>query len=180
MESNVQETLNSMESIVYFQPTASIRFIADELRRYGIKTNQTNSRDATIFYQSAHLLQTFDREGEDNINYANYALVSFKDLFHIIGKNEDGVDDMDIVRVWVIAEKLEKREIIKITGTNEGPLEDNIRPKLPDVYAPLHHVHRKDEENEKFAYKAKFATNKMYKLDNGNRLYGVSDHFVLV
>jgi hypothetical protein len=180
MESDLQATLKSMESIVYFQPTASIRFIAEELRRYGIKTNQTNSRGDTVFYQSAHLLQTYDREGEDNVNYCNYALVSFKDLFHIIGKNSDGVDDLDIVRVWVIAEKLEKREIIKILGTVDGPLEPNTRPDLPDVYAPLHHVHRKDEENEKFSYKSKFATNKMYKLDNGNRLYGVSDHFVLV
>jgi len=112
--------------------------------------------------------------------YPSYALVSFKDLFKLIGKNNDGVDDQDIVRVWVIAEKLEKRKIIQITGTCKGELGEEDNPTLPDVYANLHHIHRNDEEKENYSYKSKFATNKAYKTTDGRLLLGVSDHFVLV
>lgn len=176
----MNDILGQMDSAVRFNPSASIRFVAEELRRYGIKTNKKNEKGKTLFYQSAHLIQAFDQEANNGVSYPSYALVSFKDLFKIIGKNDDGVDDQDVVRVWVIAEKLEKRRIIEITGTSSQPnLKEDAKPKLPDVYANLHHIHRNDEERDSYSYKSKFATNKMYQTNLGKSLIGVSDYFVL-
>jgi hypothetical protein len=175
----MQDNLTNLESIIRFKPTSSIRFIAEELRRYGIKTNKTNDRGKTLFYQSAHIIQTFDQPSENGVMYPSYALVSFKDLFKMIGKNDEGVDDQDIVRVWVIASKLEKRRMLEITGTNNTVLDSQESPVLPDVYANLHHIHRSDSERENYDYRSKFATNKSYKTVDGQTLYGVSDFFVL-
>jgi len=176
----MNDVLSQMESVVRFTPSASIRFVAEELRRYGIKTNKKNEKGKTLFYQSAHIVQVFDQPGDNDVVYPSYALVSFKDLFKIIGKNDDGVDDQDIVRVWVIAEKLEKRRIVQITGTAKQKLDQEDKPKLPDVYANLHHIHRNDQDRENYSYKSKFATNKAYKTTDGHTLIGVADYFVLV
>jgi hypothetical protein len=168
-----------MESVVRFEPNVSIRFLAEELRRYGIKTNSKNDRGKTIFYQSAHIVMTFDKAGDGGLVYPSYTLVSFKDLFKIIGKNPNGVDDQDIVRVWYIAEKLEKRRILTIQGTGTKLLGEDDRPDLPDVYANLHHIHRNDLERDSYVYKSKFATNKAYKTKCGTSLIGVADYFLL-
>jgi len=176
----MDDTLSNLESVVRFTPSSSIRFVAEELRRYGIKTNKKNEKGKTLFYQSAHIIQVFDKESDNDVLYPSYALVSFKDLFKLIGKNEAGVDDQDVVRVWVIAEKLEKRKIVQIIGTAKENLGEDDKPTLPDCYANLHHIHRNDEERENYSYKSKFATNKAYKTTDGKTLLGVSDHFVLV
>jgi len=176
----MNDALSQMESVVRFAPTSSIRFVAEELRRYGIKTNKTNEKGKTLFYQSAHIVQMFDKTGDNDVLYPSYALVSFKDLFKLIGKNSDGVDDQDIVRVWVIAEKLEKRKMVQITGTATQELTDKEDPKLPDVYANLHHIHRNDDERDSYSYKSKFATNKAYKTTDDRTLLGVADFFVMV
>lgn len=175
----LDDKFTSMESAVRFKPTSSIRFIAEELRRYGIKTNQKNDKEKTVFFQSAHIVMSFDQEADGGIFYPSYALVSFKDLFKLIGKNDAGVDDQDRVRVWVIAEKLEKRSCIKITGTASESLEEGQDPVLPDIYVNLAHIHRNDEQKENISYKSKFATNKSYSCEVGT-LVGVSDYFVIV
>jgi len=175
----MNDLFSQMESAVRFTPSSSIRFVAEELRRYGIKTNKKNEKGKVLFYQSAHIVQVFDKKAENGVIYPSYALVSFKDLFKIIGKNDDGVDNQDIVRVWVIAEKLEKRRIIQIEGTSNKVLGENEKPQLPDTYANLHHVHRNDQDKESYSYKSKFATNKAYSTVTGGNLLGVADFFVL-
>ena len=180
-QTEISDVLSQMESVIRFNPTTSIRFVAEELRRYGIKTNKKNEKEKTLFYQSAHIIQTFDQVGDNGVVYPSYALVSFKDLFKIIGKNDSGVDDQDVVRVWVIAEKLEKRRIIQITGTCNQVLDSEDRPdSLPSTFANLHHIHRNDKERENYSYKSKFATNKSYQTTDGHNLLGVADFFVLV
>jgi hypothetical protein len=176
----MEDTLSTMESVVRFTPTSSIRFVAEELRRYGIKTNKKNESGKTIFYQSSHIVQVFDQPSENGVSYPSYALVSFKDLFKLIGKNDEGVDSQDVVRVWVIAEKLEKRRIIQITGTAKKALSEKEEPSRPDVYATLHHVHRNDKDMDDYIFKSKFATNKAYETVTKQKLLGVSDFFVLV
>ena len=118
----VNDCFSQMESAVRFKPTSSIRFIAEELRRYGIKTIKKNDKDKTVFYQSSHIVMTYDQTSDTGVRYPSYALVSFKDLFKLIGKNEEGVDEQDRVRVWVIAEKMEKRNCINIIGTSSSLL----------------------------------------------------------
>jgi len=181
----MNDSLTQLESVVRFTPSASIRFISEELRRYGIKSNKKNEMDKTVFFQSAHIIQIFDRVEVDSdtkkeVRYPSYALVSFKDLFKLIGKNDEGVDAQDIVRVWVIAHKLEKRKMINIVGTATQTLDADANPDLPDVYANLHHIHRSDADIEKYSYKSKFASNKAYKTTDGKTLLGVSDFFVIV
>jgi len=179
MSKSINDQFSVMESVVRFEPTVSIRFLAEELRRYGIKTNNKNDKDKTIFFQSAHIVMTYDKSSTDGLVYPTYTMVSFKDLFKLIGKNDSGVDDQDIVRVWYIAEKLEKRRILNIQGTATEILEENDRPNLPDVYANLHHIHRNDLERDDYVYKSKFATNKAYSTSIGKTLIGVADFFIL-
>ena len=177
----IYDEFSIMSSLVRIEPTSNIRFIAEELRRYGIKTNNKNDRDKTIFFQSAHLISKFvEPSDNDEPSKPELGIVGFKDLFHIIGKNENGVDDQDIVRVWYICEKLEKRKMIKIIGTSNHMMSPDENPELPDVYANLHHIHRNDKEIDSYVYKSKFATNKAYKTNTGRNLYGISDFFALV
>ena len=181
MTNPINDVFSTMASVVRFKPTVNLRFLVEELRRYGIKTNNQNDQGKTLFFQSAHLIQSFNVEDENNqeYSYPSYALVSFKDLFKIIGKNPDGVDEQDIVRVWVIAEKLEKRRMIEITGTSKESLGPNEDPDIPSKYANLHHIHRNNPKRDEFIYKSKFATNKKYITQDGHALIGVSDFFVL-
>ena len=102
-----------------------------------------------------------------------------KDLFKLIGKNEEGVDDQDRVRVFVIAEKLEKRSCIKIVGTSQDTLEEGESADVPNIYVNLAHVHRNDEKKGDISYKSKFATNKQYACTDGGVLIGVADFFIL-
>jgi hypothetical protein len=179
MREAINDQFSCMESAVRFEPTVSIRFLAEELRRYGIKTNTKNDKGKTVFFQSAHIVLTYNKNGEDGLVYPSYSLVSFKDLFKIIGKNDDGCDDQDIVRVWYICEKLEKRRILQIQGTGTELLGEDDRPNLPDVYANLHHIHRNDIERDSYIYKSKFATNKAYTTTDGKTLIGIADYFLL-
>jgi len=177
----MNDVFSTMESIVRVDPQTNVRFLAEELRRYGIKTNKKNERGKILFYQSAHLIQTFNVESKSSAAvYPSYAIVSFKDLFKLIGKNDEGVDGQDIVRVWVIAEKLEKRKIVTITGTATQTLGKDDEPVLPNVYANLHHIHRNDEHFGDYSYRSKFASNKQYETVDGHKLLGVSDHFVVI
>jgi len=122
---------------------------------------------------------THDREKDnDGIVYPAYTLVSFKDLFKLIGKNDKGADDQDVVRVWYIAEKLEKRRCLQILGTSSELLDESDRPNLPEVYANLHHIHRNDSEKDSYVYKSKFATNKAYRTNSG-WMTSVADYFIL-
>jgi hypothetical protein len=177
----IYDEFSIMASLVRIEPTSNVRFIAEELRRYGIRTNNKNEKDKTIFYQSAHLIAKFDNPSEsEETGKPEFGIVGFKDLFHIIGKNDDGVDDQDIVRVWHIADKLEKRKMVKILGTSNHALQPDENPNLPDVFANLHHIHRNDNDINNYIYKSKFATNKSYNTNTGRNLYGISDFFVLV
>jgi len=177
MSEEIQDNFSMMDSAVRFTPISNLRFIAEELRRYGIKTNKVNNKDKTVFFQSAHIVADFNKDA-DGIVYPSYSLVSFKDLFKVIGKNPEGVDEQDIVRIWVIAEKLEKRRIIEIKGTSKELLGKEDTPNIPDVYANLHHVHRGEESKVSYIYKSKFATNKSYPTDNGT-LTGIGDYFII-
>lgn len=177
MEMN--DILSRMESAVRFTPTCSIRFLADELRRYGIKTKKQDDRGKTVFYQSAHIVMQY-QPTTDTVSTPELALVSFKDLFKFIGKNEEGVDDNDIVRVFVIADKLERRNCLKITGLAKQIVTENEELDLPDIYVNLNHIHNKDKDKENISYRSKFSTNKMYVGENGDRLIGASDYFVLI
>lgn len=179
MSEKINDQFSCMESAVRIEPNVSIRFLAEELRRYGIKTNSQNDRGKTVFFQSAHIVMSYNKPGDDGLVYPSLAIVSFKDLFKIIGKNDKGVDDQDIVRVWYIAEKLEKRRILTIQGTGTELLGEDDRPNLPDVYANLHHIHRNDLERDSYIYKSKFASNKAYKTTDGSPMIGVADYFIL-
>lgn len=180
MSTPVNDVLSTMRSTVRFEPTSNIRFIAEELRRYGIKTNQKNEKGKVVFYQSAHIVMVYDKIEAEAVT-PRYALVSFKDLFKLIGKNQEGVDNQDIVRVWEIGHKLEKRSIIEIKGTAANLLDKEEEPKdIPDTYANLCHIYRNDDKGEEITYKSKFATNKSYKTTDGKTLLGVSDFFVLI
>jgi len=179
MTKQINDQFSNMKSLIRFEPTASIRFVAEELRRYGIKTNIQNDKGKTVFFQSAHIVVSYLKNEEDGLMYPSYGLVGFKDLFHIIGKNVDGVCDQDIVRVWCIAEKLESRRIIQITGTADEALDEDNRPKLPHVYANLHHIHRNEKNRDSFIYKSKFASNKLYTTIDGSNLIGIADYFLL-
>lgn len=179
MRESINDQFSVIGSVVRFEPTVSIRFLAEELRRYGIKTNSTNDKGKTIFYQSAHLVLSYDDQGDDGLIYPRYTLASFKDLFKIIGKNDEGADEQDIVRTWYIAEKLEKRSMLRILGTNNESIGEDDKPNLPDVYANLHHIHRNDKDRENYIYKSKFSTNKAYKTTTGQILTGVADYFIL-
>lgn len=177
----MDDIFTKMESSVRIEPVTNVRFLVEELRRYGIKTNKKNERGKTLFYQSSHLVQIFDKPSSSNgVVYPSFALVSFKDLFKIIGKNDEGVDAQDIVRVWVIAEKLEKRKIVNIKGTSTQELKSGEEPVLPDVYANLHHIHRDDQNIKNYSYRSKFASNKQYETIYGSKLFGISDYFVVV
>lgn len=179
MSTPVNDRFTKLRSAVRFEPTSNIRFIAEEIRRYGIKTNQKNDKGKVVFYQSAHIVMEYDKV-ESESTTPRYALVSFKDLFNLIGKNDGGVDDQDIVRVWEIAHKLEKRSIIEIKGTAGNLLSKDEEPTdIPDTYANLCHIYRNDDKSEDITYKSKFATNKLYKTIDGGKLIGVSDFFVL-
>jgi len=142
MSEEVNDVFSGMDSLVRFEPSVSIRFLAEEIRRYGIKTNSTNDKGKTIFYQSSHIIMKYDQESDDGIVYPSFALVSFKDLFKIIGKNDQGVDDQDILRVWKIAEKLENRRMINIQGVATELLDSDDKPDLPNVSANVHHIYR--------------------------------------
>jgi hypothetical protein len=178
MSKVINDLFSTIRSTVRFNLTANIRFLAEELRRYGIKTNQKTEKDKTIFFQSAHILLKYPEAAEESQS-PELTLVSFKDLFKLIGKNEGGVDDQDIVRVWEIASKLEKRSIIEITGTASELLEKDEEPNIPDVYANLCHIHRNDEHADNYVYKSKFATGKVYKTTDNKKLIGVSDFFII-
>ncbi len=183
------DMFSELESVVRIEPTVNIRFLAEELRRYGIKTNSQNDKGKTVFFQSAHIIMMYGSDiytGGDCITHPIYGLVSFKDLFTLIGKNDHGVDDQDIVRVWNIADKLEKRRMVRIKGTARELLGEGEQPTLPDVYANLHHIHRHDEHKDSYVYKSKFATNKRYEIMTPDKefskydhLTGVSDFFIL-
>jgi hypothetical protein len=176
----IDDVFSIMQSSVRFEPTASFRFISDEIRRYGIKTNQTNDRGQTIFYQSAHIIATYDRDNGETVA-PRFALVGFKDLFKLIGKNAEGADKQDISRVWKIANKLESRDIISILGTAKEILDDDEAPDEADsVFANLCYIHQKDDKSKEMTYKSKFATNKAYKTVNGKMLYGIADYFLIV
>ena len=180
MGESIGDSLTRFDSAVRFVPTSNIRFIAEELRRYGIKTNK-ESNGKTVFYQSCHIVakprHDVDEEGTSNLDYA---LVSFLDLFQAIGKNDKGVEDMDIVRTWVIASKLEKRKMVEIVGTCDTLLASEEEPELPDLYAGLHHIHRNADDREDYKYSSKFATNKTYSMPEGGKLIGISDFFLVV
>ena len=186
MSKPVNDIFANFRSAVRFEPTSNIRFIAEELRRYGIKTNQKNDKGKIVFYQSAHIVinYTLEDKNEEGVSIPRYALVSFKDLFKIIGKNPDGVDDQDIVRVWEIGHKLEKRSIIEIKGTSSTLLDKDEEPTdIPNTYANLCHIYRNEKNDENGAdivYKSKFATNKLYKITDGKILMGVSDFFIIL
>jgi hypothetical protein len=180
MSTPINDFFTPMRSAVRFEPTSNIRFLAEELRRYGIKTNQKNDKGKVVFFQSAHIIMIYDMIEAESIT-PRYALVSFKDLFNLIGKNDSGVDDQDIVRVWEIAHKLEKRSIIEIKGTSGTLLEKEEEPTdIPDTYANLCHIYRNDDKSEDITFKSKFATNKSYKTNSGKTLLGVSDFFVII
>lgn len=180
MSTPVNDAFSAMRSAVRFEPTSNIRFVAEELRRYGIKTNQKNEKGKVVFFQSAHIVMIYDKVEAEAIT-PRYSLVSFKDLFQLIGKNESGVDNQDIVRVWEIAHKLEKRSIVEIKGTAGALLDKEEEPTdIPDTYANLCHIYRNDDKGEEITYKSKFATNKSYKTTTGKTLLGVSDFFVLI
>ena len=51
---------------------------------------------------------------------------------------------------------------------------------LPNIYVNLNHIHNKDKDKENISYRSKFSTNKMYVGENGGRLIGASDYFVLI
>lgn len=179
MSTEINDRFTKMRSAVRFEPTSNIRFIAEELRRYGIKTNQKNDKGKIVFYQSAHIVAEYDQTDAEAL-MPRYALVSFKDLFKLIGKNNDGVDDQDVVRVWEIAHKLEKRSIIEIRGTAANLLAKDEEPTdIPDTYANLCHIYRNDDKTEDITYKSKFASNKLYKTVDGGKLIGISDFFIL-
>jgi len=181
MSTEINDVFSGLESLVRFDPTVSVRFLAEEIRRYGIKTNSTNDKGKTLFFQSAHIIMTYNTEPkEDGVIYPSYGLVSFKDLFKLIGKNDNGVDDQDIVRTWYIADKLEKRRILTITGTAKEELGQEDSAALPDVYANLHHIYRNDAEKDNYVFKSKFATNKMYTMVDGSKLICVADYFLVV
>lgn len=181
MSNPVDDTLSVMRSTVRFNPTSNIRFIAEELRRYGIKTNQKNEKGKIVFYQSAHIIATFDSTpSEEGVVVPSFALVSFKDLFQLIGKNDGGVADEDIVRVWEIAEKMEERSMIEITGTQKEMLAKDDKPDVPDIFANFCHIYRNDKSAEDYTFKSKFATNKEYKTQYKTRLIGISDYFLLL
>lgn len=181
MGEDIVDSFNGFKSAVRFEPTSNIRFIAEELRRYGIKTNK-ESNGKTVFYQSCHIIAKPKTDVcDEGTAGLDYALVSFLDLFHAIGKNEKGPEGVDLVRTWVIATKLEKRKMVDITGMCDRFLEDHEDPELPDIYAGLHHVHRNAEDRENYKYSSKFASNKVYLLPNQeNRLIGVADFFLVV
>jgi hypothetical protein len=171
------DKLSNMKSAVRFEFTSSLRFIADELRRYGVKTKQKNNNDLTIFFQSAHVVCDFintkpasDDEGM-SVVYPTYALVSFKDLFKIIGKNPEGADTTDIDRVAEIAELLEDRNMIRILDELPQPTTNR---------ASVTHIYSKDKDIDKYTFKSKFASNKMYETNIGCRLIGMVDFFALV
>jgi len=179
MSSVINDQFSLMESVVRFTPTVSIRFLAEELRRYGIKTNKTNDKGKVIFFQNAHIVMSYNQPSDEGISYPSYGIVSFKDLFKVIGKNENGVDEQDIVRVWYIAEKLEKRRMLNIVGTAQSDLSDDEKPALPNVYANLHHIHRNDLERDSYIYKSKFASNKSYQTIMKTNMLAVADYFIL-
>lgn len=183
MENVIDDQYSSMNSVVRFEPNVNIRFLAEELRRYGIKTNSKNEKGKTVFFQSSHIIMSYDQPDTYDANNCllpSMCLVSFKDLFKLIGKNDAGADDQDIVRTWYIAEKLEKRRMITITGVKDKTLDGDDKPDLPDVYANMHHIHRNDTSIDSFVYKSKFATNKRYSIDCGySSLMGVSDFFIM-
>lgn len=179
MQNEVFDEFSTMKSTVRFEPTASIKAIAEELRRYGIKTNYQDS-GKTPFYQSAHIICRFSEPHGEEAGRPEFSIVSFKDLFHIVGKNPDGADDQDVVRVWFIAEKLENRSMIRIIGTSNQILKSEDRPELPDVYANLHHIHKKDENLKNYSFKSKFSSNKMYQTTMSSKLICIGDYFVLV
>lgn len=180
MRTSVNDMFTPLRSIVRFNATSNIRFVAEELRRYGIKTNQKNDKGKVVFFQSAHIICSFTGKSETpDVLEPIYALVSFKDLFKSIGKNDAGADDQDIVRVWEIAHKLEKRSMLEIQGTAAELLDKDEEPEIPDVYANICHIHRNDEAKDNIVYRAKFATNKSYKTTTGQTLTGISDFFIL-
>jgi hypothetical protein len=170
----ITDDFSQLKSAVRFKPTTNIRFIAEELRRYGIKTNQKTKKDSTIFYQSAHIICHFfpdeNTKSENEFIEPKFSLVSFKDLFKLIGKNKEGSDDQDIVRVWEIASRLEERSIIDIQGTASEILDKDEDGKLPKVFANLDHVHKKDDIEKNISYQSKFASNKKYKTIFGSSL----------
>jgi hypothetical protein len=180
MSKPVSDVFTTFRSAVRFEPKSNLRFIAEELRRYGIKTNQKNDKGKVVFYQSVHIIVSYElnQPQEEGVILPAYALVNFKDLFTAINK-ADGVDDQDIVRTFEIASKLEKRSIIDITGTAAELLDKDEEPNIPDIFANFAHVYKNDEEKGDIVYKSKFATNKAYNTRNGKKLLGVSDFFVL-
>ena len=176
MSEEVNDIFTSMRSLVRFKPICNLSFIAEEIRKYGIKTNKTNRSGKNIFFQSSHIVSKIDLDSEES-TYPEFGLTSFIDLFNLIGKNEDGADDADITRVWVIAEKLESRRIIEITGTYNALITKEDKPEIPDLFVHLNYVNKNDED--KTIFKSKFATNKVYNTKYGNKLLGIGDYFIL-
>ena len=174
----ISDRFSNMESAVRIKPISNVRLIVEKLRKYGIKTSKRNSNNKIIFYQSSHLVVNFRNEN-DEVSYPSYAIVSFKDLFKEIGKNPEGVDQQDIVRTWVIAERLENRRIVEIQGTSLELLGKEDTPNIPNVYANLHYVNHTEEQKNTHIFKSKFATNKMYSIPYGGSLCGIGDYFIL-
>jgi hypothetical protein len=177
MSEKINDVFSHMKSAVRINPLSNVRFIADELRHYGIKTNKTNNRDKVIFYQSSHLVATYNKE-RDGLIFPSFAIVSFKDLFHLIGKNPEGVDEQDIVRVWVISEKMEKRKILEIQGTSDKLLDKEESPDHPDIYVNLDYANTRRDDIQ-YSFKSKFATNKLYTSEYCEELIGIGDCFII-
>lgn len=180
MSKSIYDVFTDFKSAVRFEPKTNIRFLADELRRYGIKSNQKNEKGKTIFYQSVHIIVSFEinKPDEEGTILPSFALVNFKDLFTSIGK-ASGVDDQDIVRTFEIASKLEERSILEIKGTSSTLLEKDEDPNIPDIFANFTHIYKNDEEKENISYKSKFATNKAYTMKTGKKILGLADYFVI-
>lgn len=163
------EEVRGLKSAVKVKLTCNVDFLTGELQRYGIKTKK-EVKGKTVFYQSAHLIELYDI---DEVNSTpTYFLVSFKDMFKLVGKNDEGADEQDADRVYLIAQKLFDRGMVTI----ETPRENKER-----AFCNLVHIHRNAKDVNDFAYQSKFANGKMFAICNDdNTLICTGKHCIVI
>lgn len=158
--------VRELTSAIEVRLTCNIEFLLGELQRYGIKTKK-EVKGKTVFFQSAHLLEVFDID--EPLNDPTYFLVSFKDLFTLVGRNDEGADEQDRNRVALIASKLVDRGMI-ITDQ-----------EIKAEFSNLVHIHKNAKDVDDFIYQTKFSTNRCFPaIDGEYNLICSGKHYILV
>lgn len=173
----IVDSVKDLGSAVQVKPTCSVDFLTSELQRYGIKTRKkTGGKGKTIFYQSCHLLEVYDINVESTYGAEpTYFLISFKDLFKMVNKNDEGAVGQDITRIHLIASKLQERGMVDIVAKNDQSKEDR------NQFTNLIHISRNAPDSSKFSFQSKFISNRIVPAHGGEYSIVCSgNHCILV